>query len=65
MNENIDRWIGIDEAADYLGVTGDSIRKWIKADTEIPSYRIGKKWKFKKTELDDWVKNGKASRIKN
>ena len=43
-----DRWIGIEEAANYLGVNKDTIRNWIKKDTGIPAHRIGKLWKFKK-----------------
>lgn len=56
-----DKWIGIDEAADYLGVNKDSIRNWIKKDIEIPAHKIGKQWKFKRSELDEWVKSGKSA----
>lgn len=35
-----DRWIGIKEAANYLGVNKDIIRNWIKKDTGIPAHRI-------------------------
>ena len=56
-----DRWIGIEETANYLGVNKDTIRNWIKKDTGIPAHRIGKLWKFKKSELDIWVKSGQAS----
>lgn len=56
-----DRWIGIEEAANYLGVNKDTIRNWIKKDTGIPAHRIGKLWKFKKSELDIWVKSGRAA----
>lgn len=56
-----DRWIGIEEAAKYLGVNKDTIRNWIKKDIGIPAYRIGKLWKFKKSELDIWVKSGQAA----
>lgn len=61
--ENImdDRWINIDEVADYLGVNKDTIRNWIKRDNGIPAHKIGKLWKFKKSELDTWVKSGKAA----
>ena len=58
---NEDKWIGIDEAADYLGVNKDSIRNWIKKDSEIPAHKIGKQWKFKRSELDAWVKSGKSA----
>ncbi len=56
-----DRWIGIEEAANYLGVNKDTIRNWIKKDTEIPAHKIGKLWKFKKSELDAWIKSGKSA----
>jgi excisionase family DNA binding protein len=61
MNENyIESWIGIEEAAAHLGVTKDTVRNWIKK-TDIPANKIGKLWKFKKSELDEWVKSGKSA----
>ncbi len=57
VNEN---WISITEAAEHLGVTKDSIRKWIKK-TDVPAHKIGKLWRFKKSELDEWVKSGKSA----
>lgn len=56
-----DRWIGIDEASHYLGVNKDTIRNWIKRDTGIPAHKIGKLWKLKKSELDEWIKSGHAA----
>ncbi|MGI6735923.1 MAG: helix-turn-helix domain-containing protein [Anaerovoracaceae bacterium] len=61
MEANEDRWINIAEAAAYLGVNKDSIRNWIKKDSGIPAHKIGKQWKFKKSELDEWIKSGKSS----
>ena len=62
MFEQEDKWVGIEEAADYLGVNKDSIRNWIKkADSGIPAHKIGKQWKFKCSELDAWVQSGKSA----
>ncbi len=61
VNMNDDKWIGIDEAAQYLDVNKDSIRNWIKKGNGIPAHKIGKQWKFKKSELDAWVKSGKSA----
>jgi len=61
MNEIGDKWISIDAAAEYLDVNKDSIRNWIKKGTDIPAHKIGKQWKFKKSELDEWVKSGKSA----
>lgn len=55
-----ENWIGIPEAALYLGVTTDTIRNWIRK-TNIPAHKIGKLWRFKKSELDEWIKSGNSA----
>lgn len=52
-------WVSTKEIAEHLGVTIETVRKWIKAET-IPCSRVGKLWKFKKSEVDAWVKSGGA-----
>ncbi|MDY4975879.1 MAG: helix-turn-helix domain-containing protein [Clostridia bacterium] len=59
-NEN-DNYIGIDEAAEYLGIKAVTLRNWLRKENDIPAHKIGKLWKFKKTELDEWVSSGKAA----
>lgn len=59
--EIADKWINTDEAADYLGVKATTIREWIKKNNGIPAHKIGRLWKFKKDELDEWVKSGKSA----
>lgn len=56
-----DTWIGIEEASKYLGVNKDTIRNWIKKNNGIPAHKIGKLWKFKRSELDEWIKSGKSA----
>lgn len=59
MKENRnDNYISIDEAAEYLGVKTVTLRNWIKRDEKLPAHKIGKLWKFKKSELDVWVRSG-------
>ena len=60
MNTLSDRWIGINELSQYLGVSKDTIRNWIKKTSNIPAHKIGKKWKFKISEIDNWVKSGQS-----
>lgn len=60
VNENNEKWIGITEAAEYMDVTKDTVRNWIKK-TDIPAHKIGKLWKFKKSELDVWIKSGRSA----
>jgi excisionase family DNA binding protein len=61
VEDYMDKWISIDEAADYLGVNKDTIRNWIKKENGIPANKIGKQWKFKRSDLDEWVKSGKSA----
>lgn len=58
---NEDKWVSIEDASDYLGVNKDTIRNWIKNGTSIPAHKIGKQWKFKKSELDTWVRSGQSA----
>lgn len=60
MNDN---YIGIDEAAEYLGIKTVTLRNWIKKDESLPAHKIGKLWKFKRSELDAWVQSGKSASI--
>lgn len=63
MGENMnDGWIGIEQAAQYLDVNKDTIRNWIKKGN-IPANKVGKLWKFKKSELDEWIKSGRSANV--
>ncbi len=54
-----DNYIGIEEAAEYLGVKTSTIRSWIKKKN-MPFHRIGGKLlKFKRSEIDEWVDSEK------
>lgn len=55
-----EKWISLDEAASYLGIKPVTLRNWLKRDTGLPAHKIGKMWKFKCSELDEWVTSGKS-----
>jgi len=54
-----DRWLSVDEIGEYLGVKRDTVYKWI-SDKGMPAHKIGRLWKFKKDEVDEWVRTGRA-----
>ncbi len=61
MNQNTNEtWSSLEEVANYLGVNKDTVRNWIKK-TDIPAHKIGRLWKFKLSEVDEWVKSGKSA----
>jgi excisionase family DNA binding protein len=55
MNE---RWLSVEEIAHHLGVSKDTIYNWIK--NGMPAQKIGKLWKFKASEVDEWARSGNA-----
>nr|DAV39561.1 MAG TPA: helix-turn-helix domain protein [Bacteriophage sp.] len=55
---NVEKWVNLEDIADYLSVSQDTIRTWIKED-KLPYYRAGKRYKFKISEVDEWVRKGK------
>lgn len=53
-------WISVDQIAGHLGVTRDSIYRWIDRKG-LPAHRVGRLWKFKASEVDKWVRTGGAN----
>jgi len=54
-----DRWLSVDEIAAYLGIKRDTVYKWIDVK-QMPAHRMGRLWKFRREEVDEWVKTGGA-----
>ncbi|MFW6147482.1 MAG: methylation-associated defense system helix-turn-helix domain-containing protein MAD1 [Thermodesulfobacteriota bacterium] len=54
-----ERWLSVDEIAAYLGIKRDTVYKWI-SEKQMPAHRMGRLWKFRKEEVDEWVKSGGA-----
>ncbi len=54
-------WTSTKEAAEYLGVKPATIRDWIRKGKDIPRKKVGKLWKFKLSELEEWVSSGKSA----
>ena len=58
------RWLSAEEIAGHLGVSIDTIYRWI-AGRGMPAHKVGRLWKFKTDEVDEWVKAGGAAAIEN
>jgi excisionase family DNA binding protein len=58
-----ERWLSVEEIAAHMGVSPDTVYKWIERK-KLPAHRMGRLWKFKATEIDIWVRTGKADERK-
>lgn len=55
-----ERWVTVDEVAIHLGVARDTIYRW-QAKKGLPSHQMGRARRFKLSEVDEWVRSGKAA----
>ncbi len=52
-----ERWVDVEAVADHLGVTKDTVYRWIDKK-DLPAHRVGRLLRFKLSEIDDWVRLG-------
>jgi len=55
----LERWFSVEEISTHLGVSKETIYRWVDKK-KIPSHKVGRQWKFKVSEVDQWVKCGEA-----
>src|SRR5450755_19537 len=48
--------MNIRQASQYLGVSPDTLYKYV-SEERIPAFKLGNRWKFKKSILDTWMEN--------
>ena len=56
----IEKWVNLKDIAEHLSVSQDTVRTWIK-EGKLPFDKAGKSYKFKISEVDDWVRSGGAA----
>ena len=60
MSMQEEKWSSLEDTATYLGVSKDTVRKWIKKEV-IPAHKVGRLWKFRFSEIDEWIKSGRSA----
>jgi len=58
-----ERWLSVEEIAAHLGVSKETIYRCLEKKDKgngIPANRIGRLWKFKASEVDQWIIEGNA-----
>ena len=61
MDTNIERWYSMKDITEYLGVSRDTVINWIEK-RNMPAAKMGRLWKFKISEVDAWLKSGRAAK---
>ena len=50
------RWLSLDDISEYLGVKQATLYKWIKRK-KMPAHKVGRLWKFRQSEIDEWLES--------
>lgn len=49
-----ERWVSMEEICKHIGVSRDTVKKLIRTQG-LPAYKLDRKWKFKISEVDEWL----------
>jgi len=60
QNNIMERWLTLEQIAEYLQMSTSSIYKMAQKG-KIPAYKVGRQWRFRKEEIDRWIKSQKQS----
>ena len=52
-------WVSVDDVPRHLGVAKDTIYRWLEG-CFVQAHRVGRLWRFKLSEVDEWVRAGGA-----
>jgi len=55
-----ERWLSLEEIANHVGCSKDTIRGYIKKET-IPYHKVGRLYKFRLSEVDAWIESGASA----
>ena len=55
--------LSIEETADFLGISKNTLYEWI-VQKRIPHLKVGRLVKFRREELDEWLKKRKQEENK-
>jgi excisionase family DNA binding protein len=53
-----EKWVNLEDIAVHLSMSEDTVRTWIR-EKKLPFYKVGKRYKFKISEVDAWIRAGK------
>lgn len=59
QRHDIEKWASMDELLEYLDVSREAVLRWISG-RNMPAHKVGRLWKFKFSEVDEWIRSGGA-----
>ena len=57
---SVEPWVSLQDVAKHLQVAEDTVHRWI-ARKGLPATKAGRVWRFKLTEVDEWLRSGAST----
>lgn len=58
MDNLPEKWVSLEVICKHLSASRDTVKKMVKQNG-LPAYKLERKWKFKISEVDQWMKQQK------
>lgn len=58
--DNLEKWRPMSTVVEYLSVSRETVLQWIEKKG-MPAHKVGRQWKFKISEIDEWIRSGAAT----
>ena len=58
--QNVEKWVSMDFITEYLDISRETVLKWI-SQRDMPAHKVGRQWKFKVSDVDEWIRSGGAA----
>ena len=55
-----EKWVNIEDVAEHLSMREDTVRTWVR-EGKLPCIKVGKRYKFKLSEIDEYLRNAASS----
>jgi excisionase family DNA binding protein len=62
--DTAEQWVSVEQIAKHLNVKTFTIYKWLERK-DMPASKAGRLWRFKVSEVDEWVRRGGAATNKD
>ena len=61
VNSMVDweNWVDLADISAYLGIDPQTIRR-LREQQGLPMYKVGREWRAKRSEIDEWIKQTNA-----
>ena len=58
--QQTENWVSMKDITKYLDVSRETVLQWI-GNRNMPASKVGRLWKFKISEVDEWIRSGGAA----